>query len=564
MHIEPLFRSVEDVLKIGFFFVPRFQRPYSWEDQHIDEFWQDCVVDDSDGEYFIGSIVLYKEGGKFGIVDGQQRLTTITMILCAVRDAFARCGEHNLAKGLDQLIVRTNIDNKLQAVLASESTIPYFQSAIQKLPGTQPEEAKTVEEKRLASAFAYISAKIAEALEIEEDAVTLSDAKRQEQQAAKLRRIRDTVLQLKAVALTLDNDVDAYMIFETLNTRGKDLELGDLVRTHLTKSMPQANSTTDQVRSKFDQLRKAFDQAGRRFDDFILHFWLSRYEYTAKRKIYKRLRKTVTKSNAKAFFDAFLEDGYLYLDLVSPSRRKWKREEQIAADSLNALQVFRVEQPIPFVLAVMRAYEKRAVSLKAAKRALRAVENFHFGFTALTSSRSSGGVSQMYSRHALAIAGSSDAQEIAEEIDELIDKLRDRRPSEDEFVAEFKALASSEKLARNKRLVQYVLHRMATHYDGKLQDPSKMTIEHLAPQAGKASQLSDEEIASIGNLAWVTEADQARLGTKKVTSKVEVLKQRGYWVDSYLAAQRGSWRSLQIADRANHLAQLAWTEVWSI
>ena len=122
MHIEPLFRTLDDVLKLGFFFVPRFQRPYSWEEQQIEEFWQDCVVDQTESEYFIGSLVLYKEGGRYGIVDGQQRLTTVTMILCAVRQSFLARNRKDLAEGLNQQIVRPNIDYKQQPVLASIST----------------------------------------------------------------------------------------------------------------------------------------------------------------------------------------------------------------------------------------------------------------------------------------------------------------------------------------------------------------------------------------------------------------------------------------------------------
>jgi hypothetical protein len=562
MHIEPLFRSIEDVLKIGFFFVPRFQRPYSWEDQHIEEFWQDTIVDQQDDEYFIGSLVLYKEGGKFGIVDGQQRLTTITMLLCAIRDSFSQYDHVDLAAGLNQLIVKTNIDNKLQAVLASESTIPYFQSTIQKLPGTHPEKATSVEERRLAGAFQYIVDKVR--LTVEDIDESIPEKERRNLLRDKLRSIRDRILKLKAVALTLDNDIDAYMIFETLNTRGKDLELGDLVRTHLTRSLPQANSTTDQVRSRFDELRKGFDQTSRSLDDFILHFWLSKYEYTAKRKIYKRLRKTVTKDNAKQFLENFLEDGYLYLDLVAPSRRKWKKEEAALAESLQALQLFRVEQPIPFVLAVMRAYMKQNISLKTTKRAIRAVEHFHFAFTALTSSRSSGGISQMYSRHALAIAENSNSQNIALEIDELIEKLKTKRPAEGEFITEFKELRASERIPRNKRLVQYVLNRLSSHFDGKLLDPSKMTIEHLASQSGKGNNLSDDDRASIGNLTWATEQTQIELETKKIEAKVAILDAEGYWVDECLAEHLGQWNKDSISSRGELLAKLGWNEIWTL
>ncbi len=563
MHIEPLFRSIEDVLKIGFFFVPRFQRPYSWDDQHIEEFWEDTIVEQQDDEYFIGSLVLYKEGGRFGIVDGQQRLTTITMLLCAIRDAFYAQGENNLGAGLNQLVVRTNIDNKLQAVLASESTIPYFQSSIQQLPGTHKEDPKSVEERRLAGAFQCIREKIDGFVGSVSGDTSLSAARKKEVTLAKLREVRDKVLKLKAVALTLDNDIDAYMIFETLNTRGKDLELGDLVRTHLTRSLPQKNSTTDQVRSKFDGLRKSFDQLGRSLDGFILHFWLSKYEYIAKRKIYKNLRKTVTKKNAEDFFHNFLSDGNLYLDAIAPSRRKWKKEETAIAESLQALQLFRIEQPMPFVLAIVRAFAKGHIAAKAAKRALSAVENFHFAFTAIASSRSSGGISQMYSRHALAISGETEPQKISDEINQLIAKLRDKRPAEEEFVSQFKELRASEKLPRNKRLVQYILAKLAAHGGGKTLDPAKMTIEHLAAQSGKGNTLSEEVRASVGNLTWVTEPDQSKLGTKRIDDKIDLLKRQGYWIDESLLKHQGPWSDEEIDSRADKLARLAWNKVWS-
>jgi hypothetical protein len=559
MHIEPLFRSIEDILKLGFFFVPRFQRPYSWEEQQIEEFWEDCVVDEGETEYFIGSLVLYKEGGKHGIVDGQQRLTTVTMMLCALRDAFAENRAQDQADGLNQLILRANIDNKLQAVLASESTIPYFQSAIQKLPDTHVEDAQSVEEKRLESSFAFIKRKIGEVLP-----TALKDLKKREESVRQLKRVRDRILGLKAIALTLDNDVDAYMIFETLNTRGKDLELGDLVRTHLTKCMPTGNATTDQVRNKFDGLRKAFDRNSRRVDDFILHFWLSRYKYTAKRKIYKELRKKVTKTNAKTFLKDFITDGELYLDVTVPGRCKWKSEELGVSASLEALRLFRVEQPNPFVLAVMRAYRMKLIALKTARRAISAVENFHFAFTAITSSRSSGGISQMFARHASAIAGLSSRQGIAKEIDELIAKLKLKRPSKDEFVAEFRTLAASEKLTRQKSLVQYALNKLAEHQTHNAYDRARMTIEHLASQSGKGNTLSDDVLAEIGNLAWVSQGLQEKLGTKKIDQKIRILRQQGDWVDDTLENFKGTWDKKAIRARTDHLASVAYDKVWLI
>ena len=103
MKIESQDRTVDELLNAAYFKVPRFQRPYSWERAEVEDFWNDTIAD-ADGEYFIGSIVLFSHSqGILGIVDGQQRLTTITMLLCALRDAFAQEQLDGLARGIHRL-----------------------------------------------------------------------------------------------------------------------------------------------------------------------------------------------------------------------------------------------------------------------------------------------------------------------------------------------------------------------------------------------------------------------------------------------------------------------------
>ena len=84
MKIESTDKEIRTILQSGYYRIPRFQRPYSWEKDHIQDFWNDIVIDSED-DYFIGSMVVYKqEKGYFGIVDGQQRLTTITIFLLSL------------------------------------------------------------------------------------------------------------------------------------------------------------------------------------------------------------------------------------------------------------------------------------------------------------------------------------------------------------------------------------------------------------------------------------------------------------------------------------------------
>jgi uncharacterized protein with ParB-like and HNH nuclease domain len=120
------------MLTAGYYLIPRFQRPYSWDRENTQEFWDD-IVRDAPPDYFIGSMVVYKEGSqRFGVVDGQQRLTTITILLCVLRNTLADLGHRDLAEGIHNLVERRNIDNKPEFVVATESSYPFFQDHIQK------------------------------------------------------------------------------------------------------------------------------------------------------------------------------------------------------------------------------------------------------------------------------------------------------------------------------------------------------------------------------------------------------------------------------------------------
>ena len=129
MKITCLDKQVGQFLKESFYRIPRFQRPYSWDRTNIEEFWNDAVVENQ-AQYFIGNFVVYDDKNAMGVVDGQQRLTTITLLLCALRNAFQKENLPNLAKGIHGLIERTDISDQRFYVLQTETSYPYFQEHI--------------------------------------------------------------------------------------------------------------------------------------------------------------------------------------------------------------------------------------------------------------------------------------------------------------------------------------------------------------------------------------------------------------------------------------------------
>src|SRR5262249_6437410 len=147
----------------------------------------------------------------------------------------------------------------------------------------------------------------------------------------------------------------------------RDLTVSDLVRTHITRLLPQANKNVDRSKERFNAVVAAF--AASREDlsvnSFLHHYWLSKYEYTTEKKLYRALKRTIrTKSDAEEFLSDFERDAVLYRQIHEPDTRGWKNEERAVRGSLRALMLFRVRQQLPFVLAVLREYCANNLSLK--------------------------------------------------------------------------------------------------------------------------------------------------------------------------------------------------------
>lgn len=78
------------------YIVPDYQREYVWNDEQVEQLMADLLDaynTDNKKAYFLGTIVTYDSGSRFELIDGQQRLTTFFVLLCAIKKIYVRCGE---------------------------------------------------------------------------------------------------------------------------------------------------------------------------------------------------------------------------------------------------------------------------------------------------------------------------------------------------------------------------------------------------------------------------------------------------------------------------------------
>lgn len=564
MKIESQDTNVEALLQSCFLNIPRFQRPYSWEQEHIEEFWKDITNNESE-DYFIGSMVIYNSGRQeYGVVDGQQRLTTITVLLCAIRDNFAAIGAQNLADGLHSLIERADRDNNKTYILKTETSYPYFQETIQKFGPPEIDELPSQEETNLKTAYDLFCNKISMALTIIDAKLDLEIHEIFELKSSYLKKIRDYVLFLKLIKIELENEDDAYIIFETINTRGKDLALTDLVKNHFTRILKK-NNDVDPIKIKWnkiiEQIRESSDDLDT--DTFIVHSWASRFDPTTKQKAYKAIKSTIKKENAKKHLDDFLNDSALYRSIFD-TKSCWSKNEDDARKSLDALRTFRVTQQTPAVLSLVRAYRAGLIRLGALARALSAIEKFHFIFTAITSSRSSGGISAMYTSLGRRLYECEDSNAAGVVINDLIARLKEKVPTYSEFSASFEQKRYSKHHQSETRLVRYILEKISQHYQLSFdRSIEELTIEHIQPQSESGKNWPVEYIGQIGNLILLTKNQNSAVDNMEFSKKLPIFKSFKQSVPAFVLEQK-EWTLEIIKERTRLLSEVSYNNIWKI
>lgn len=378
---------------------------------------------------------------------------------------------------------------------------------------------------------------------------------------------RDALLNLKVIFIKLENEDDAYIIFETLNTRGKDLSLTDLVKNHLVKHLKAKSAAPDAARIKWGQALEIIEgsAAELEMDTFLHHFWLSKYEYLPAKTVFKTLKKQVGPSQAASFLEALLDDASLYRAAQERGYAKWKKEERSIADALTALTIFRVQQQAPCVLSLLREYKTGKLKRKHVEEALVAIEKFHFAFTAITSQRSSGGISAMYAALARRLYEAPAMSAAYAVVKELRGKLRDRVPTLPEFEAVFPNLIYTDNVTKQKRLVKYVLSRLDSHGQlATVTDYEQMTIEHVAPQSLIGNGVyTDGVIGQLGNLLLVPSDLNGQLKDKAFADKKRVLVDAGFRLPKDLLSAK-KWDIKEIKTRTNALAREAYSVVWKV
>ena len=566
MQVTPISKTLAEVFRGNFLRIPRFQRPYSWEREELSEFWYDLVERHAD-DYFMGSMVVYrdtKENNLYYIVDGQQRLTTITITLALIRDFFDAIGATEPANGIHNLIETTDLDDKRRFVLEHDEKNSFFQRRIQQRNPDRSTKPQPGEQTALAEAHTSLYNMLFEYLDTAAEEAAPGEEKAAQRTA--LSKLRNRLLALQFISIELVNEDDAYLIFETLNTRGKDLQIADLVKNLFTRLIKVPTKGMDTVKERWTEILSDFNRTRTPIDTdtFLVHFWLANREYVSKARLFKQMKATIKQSNASEVLADIYKHSKIYVKLSAPMESRWAKEERELRDSLSALSIFRVAQAYPLLLAVMTAYTDKRIKLAAAKRTIAHIEKFTFQFNAITSSRGGGGIANMYAKLAQSVSQCDGSQSFALIATEIKDKLVSRVPRQSEFEVGFENPYFFSDFTRDRPLIRYILMNLSQFYGlPKEVDAELYTIEHLWPESRRDGLEDWVAAGRLGNLLFVPEDVNRQLGDKSFGDKLAILKKQRVPMDPFLADAK-RWDERAIEQRGKLLAAAARLSVWNI
>jgi uncharacterized protein with ParB-like and HNH nuclease domain len=510
MNVEARSQTIESVLKKGKYIIPEYQREYDWTDINLSEFLDDINASEEEN-YFIGHMVCEGDynGDEFKVIDGQQRITTITIMLSVLRDVFIEKELENLAVGLhDNYIFAKDRDNNEFVILDNKMPYPVLQLYVQSKPENKDRnvQADKAGEKKIIKAYDKFY-KLWKTLSEEE-----------------LKVLRDKILNLEIIFVAVEDEVDAFTIFETLNAKGKDLTPLDLIKNQVFKNY-NGQSHLDEPN---DSWKVIIENSKEKSIKFLNYFWSSRYKKVSDRKIYKEFMKESIKItfDYNIFIANLLEDSKIFKKITSPSQNDWNNNGEFKIYfALVAIQTFNIQVANSFLLSLLREYTKRLISLAYLVKALRAIEKFHFINNAIVGARSSG-LDIMYSRISRDLYNADGKHSKHIVIDEMIEKLKEKLPNKELFTANIdERLFYSTAETKQKKVVQYVLKRLEYERQNWNIDLLEMSIEHIYPENPIAEweDLDNSHIKNIGNLVLIDRDINSEVGNKNFRDKKRII-----------------------------------------
>lgn len=541
-------KPIRDLL-INTYFVPDYQREYSWEEDEIDELWNDILfTKENSDEHFFGQVVIHNTGEKKFIIDGQQRITTSMIILCIIKNILTEIylahhfeEANHRSVDIQSLCIGRHYDEndeEFHLKLGNTDKIFFQKNILEKfIPATNHAYPS---HKRLTKAYQFFYSKIKEYIHAE-------NHKSEYKNLIELYNI----IALKFIVMYIEStsENESFIIFETLNARGKDLETADLLKNFIFRN---SQGNLDYVKEKWNTIITNLDKSN--ITQYIRYFYNSQTKFSGEKELYRRICKDLaTQSKCKYFIQNLAALSPVYHSLTDPEYDNTFKDDNINYH-LKRLKTLGAKTFYPIILAAKHI----SLSEKDISLILQSIENLvfrNFSICKISANK----FEKIFASIAVEISTKKllKASNICTEINKHI-------VDDDQFIESFKRFKGT---SRAKNIIRYILITIANKFQNEtniVQDFSKVHIEHIMPENIEKWNISKEDheayLWRLGNLTLLAAKINRTISNKPFSEKKEMYKKSDIHITKSLGDYE-DWGIEQIQQRQEELAQAALT-IW--
>jgi hypothetical protein len=543
--------------------IPRFQRDYSWTEDEWEDLWLDLlgtIKEDAEPAHYMGYLVLQSDNDKaFDVIDGQHRLTTLSIIILAALKNFDRLVqegkdiERNKQRMDDYRRSYIGFLDPVTFVPRSKLTLNrnndhYFQTYLVPL-GHLPVRGFRASEHGLRKAFEWFENRI-------RDYVIRAGP---DQGVTLARFIESFSDKLFFTVITVTDELNAYKVFETLNARGVRLSSTDLLKNYLFSVFHREGQHGHEMKVLEDRWESIVGRLGSEsFPDFLRMHWNSRRESVRQAELFKVIRsKVATPEHAFTLLREMEEDMDNYLALTQPETSHWiSALKSYALD----LRMFNVRQPLPLLLAARRMLADG--DMETLIRACFIISfryNVIAGLQANEQERTYGSVAEKISKADLA------------DLPSILTALKPIYIGDPQFKAAFVEKVIRTTNTRNKRVVRYLLCALEKHTSGNDHDADSdsFNIEHILPQNPVEgwNQFRDEDVEvmtyRLGNMTLMQTGANRDLGNANFADKKPAYAASVFAITQKVATDNADWTPERLSARQTWMANQA-SSIWRI
>jgi hypothetical protein len=356
------------------------------------------------------------------------------------------------------------------------------------------------------------------------------------------------------------DDANAYLIFETLNDRGLDLSIADLLKNYL---FSRSGNEIDTVQQKWVEAVTVLSeyQSEKEFVTFLRHLWSSLHGATRERDLYRDIKSKVSsKADAVKFSETLRESAKLYGAIISPDADFWKGYGDKTKEQLRILERFSLQQNRPLLLAVLQHFTKGEI-----EKTIRFLVSW--SVRGIVSGGIGGGQAERYICDAAVDIRAGKVKTVTD----LKAKLSPTIATDTLFAQSFERFRTT-----GNALARYLLLGVERQLTGTKEpelvpntDVDEVNLEHIVPQKPKAGEwpaFSAEDALvyayRLGNMTLLQKGKNNKIGNKPWSVKKPVIAASLLKLNASIAAE-ADWNKAAIDKRQQQLAQLA-LKIWPI